>query len=179
MTYMEAITEIKQMPLSKPSEIKAKVMSYKDLTLINKICAKWWYIVSKDLKYTPEPVPPQEYMLMKTHIDARDEGWKNYWAMPSVQLFVETKRDVNMINLKNFKSLVWALENLDDSEVKAIECLEQKAREFLDGRKRERERPLGGFDFAEREVPTRSGLIQRRDSESMGAGRVDTALATN
>jgi hypothetical protein len=166
MTYVEAIEEIRKMPLGEPSLIRNRVKKFHDQVLIDKICAKWWYIVTKDIGYTKEPVAPQAYITMKAHLDAKDEGWKNFWTMPDVQLYVETKRDVNMKNLNMYKNIMWALSVMDDSEVKAIEALKKKGQDFINGRNREPERPLAGFDFHNSEAKMRkdTGGFQRGDN---------------
>ena len=164
MTYVEAIEEIKKIPIGEPALIRNRVKKFTDQILVDKICAKWWYLLTKNETYTKEPTAPQGYMLMKAHIEARDEGWKNFWNMPDVQLYVQTKRDVNMRNLTMYRNIVWALSAMDESEANAIENLKQKEKDFINGRNREPEPPLSGYDFKKEAVRDSVGSFQRGDN---------------
>lgn len=158
MTYEEAIKVAKDIPLSEPSRLRDFVFSLNDQTVKDQVCAKWFSIASRELKYIKEPAPPESYVQMKAATEVKNEVWRSYAKDPMVKMYMETKLSLNSQNCGNYAKVCLAIDLLHEREVAARKELTDRLVEFINGTTKERERPFPGYEFYNRADLTKYGI---------------------
>lgn len=151
MNYEEAVFKAKEIPMSEPDKLKDFIHSLEDELLIKYLCAKWFSIASRELKYKSEPSQPAMYSQMEQARKDRNEVWKAYYADPLMKMYIETKRSVNVHNLACYENIKANIEDLHEKEVVARRELIEKLLEFINGTSQEANRPLPAFEYYNRD----------------------------
>lgn len=147
MTYEEAMKSVKSIPLNDVQTLRKFIFSLKEQVLIDKVCAKWFAVVCKELKYEPDTEAPQEYGMLVEALTQRNEVWRAYNNNPAVKMYIQTKMMTNARNMGNYERIKQAIDLLDESEIKAHNELKDKLLEFINGTTKEVNRAFPGYEY--------------------------------
>lgn len=161
MTYEEAVKHAKDIPLHETQKLRSFIFSLKDSTVQDQICAKWFSIASREIKYLKEPTPPEQYKLMADACAERNPVSNSYAKEPAVKMYIETKIFINSTNCGNYERIKLAIDLLHPSEFAARKELIGRLVEFINGTTKETDRPFPGYEFFRREDIDKYGIQQK------------------